>query len=217
EKVPSELKRAIMQGRTDKKLTQAQLAQMINEKPQIIQETISTTEVFLAAEFPTFHVVEPSPIIITPSSITAPMPDLLNLGLSGEDNSAICGAETYGGPNHDRPVGYTNDGKSRLLDQLTVANIHSHTRLGATTFTTAASYEMLSDHVRILSPPSLATITSCCLLPSLLNTTTPVASKILFSGIVFQFQQEGIANLRERDDKECDKWGGRFMQKLMAA
>ncbi|PWA42663.1 multiprotein bridging factor 1A [Artemisia annua] len=38
EKVPSELKKAIMQGRTDKKLTQAQLAQMINEKPQIIQE-----------------------------------------------------------------------------------------------------------------------------------------------------------------------------------
>ncbi|GJT15993.1 hypothetical protein Tco_0874699 [Tanacetum coccineum] len=33
--------------------------------------------------------VEPSPIIITPSSITVPMPDLLNLGLSGEDNSAI--------------------------------------------------------------------------------------------------------------------------------
>ncbi|CAM8882705.1 unnamed protein product [Rhodiola kirilowii] len=27
-----------MQGRTDKKLTQAQLAQLINEKPQIIQE-----------------------------------------------------------------------------------------------------------------------------------------------------------------------------------
>ncbi|CAI9787709.1 unnamed protein product [Fraxinus pennsylvanica] len=38
EKVPSELKRAIMQARLDKKLTQAQLAQMINEKPQIIQE-----------------------------------------------------------------------------------------------------------------------------------------------------------------------------------
>ncbi|GKA76547.1 putative non-LTR retroelement reverse transcriptase, partial [Tanacetum coccineum] len=80
----------LAQGRTDKKLTQAQLAQMINEKPQIIQETISTTEeVFLAAEFPTVHVVEPSPIIITPSSITAPMPDLLDLGLSGEDNSVI--------------------------------------------------------------------------------------------------------------------------------
>ncbi|CAA3020914.1 multiprotein-bridging factor 1a-like [Olea europaea var. sylvestris] len=38
EKVPSELKKAIMQARLDKKLTQAQLAQMINEKPQIIQE-----------------------------------------------------------------------------------------------------------------------------------------------------------------------------------
>nr|ASU91637.1 multiprotein binding factor 1 [Gerbera hybrid cultivar] len=38
EKVPSELKKAIMQGRTEKKLTQAQLAQLINEKPQIIQE-----------------------------------------------------------------------------------------------------------------------------------------------------------------------------------
>ncbi|CAI9773523.1 unnamed protein product [Fraxinus pennsylvanica] len=38
EKVPCELKKAIMQARLDKKLTQAQLAQMINEKPQIIQE-----------------------------------------------------------------------------------------------------------------------------------------------------------------------------------
>ncbi|XP_057795972.1 multiprotein-bridging factor 1b-like [Salvia miltiorrhiza] len=38
EKVPSELKRAIMQGRMQKKLTQAQLGQMINEKPQVIQE-----------------------------------------------------------------------------------------------------------------------------------------------------------------------------------
>ncbi|GMH25570.1 hypothetical protein Nepgr_027413 [Nepenthes gracilis] len=38
ERVPSELKKAIMQGRMDKKLTQAQLAQMINEKPQVIQE-----------------------------------------------------------------------------------------------------------------------------------------------------------------------------------
>uniref|UniRef100_A0A7N0RJG9 HTH cro/C1-type domain-containing protein n=1 Tax=Kalanchoe fedtschenkoi TaxID=63787 RepID=A0A7N0RJG9_KALFE len=38
EKVPTELKKSIMQGRTDKKLTQAQLAQLINEKPQIIQE-----------------------------------------------------------------------------------------------------------------------------------------------------------------------------------
>ncbi|KAJ0463640.1 putative transcription factor Lambda-DB family [Helianthus annuus] len=38
EKVPTELKKAIIQGRTEKKLTQAQLAQHINEKPQIIQE-----------------------------------------------------------------------------------------------------------------------------------------------------------------------------------
>ncbi|KAG6395576.1 hypothetical protein SASPL_141699 [Salvia splendens] len=38
EKVPTELKKAIMQARMDKKLTQAQLAQVINEKPQIIQE-----------------------------------------------------------------------------------------------------------------------------------------------------------------------------------
>ncbi|KAM7498614.1 hypothetical protein LguiA_023028 [Lonicera macranthoides] len=38
EKVPTELKKSIMQARMDKKLTQAQLAQMINEKPQIIQE-----------------------------------------------------------------------------------------------------------------------------------------------------------------------------------
>ncbi|KAM0062511.1 putative transcription factor Lambda-DB family [Helianthus debilis subsp. tardiflorus] len=38
EKVPTELKKAIIQGRTEKKLTQAQLAQLINEKPQIIQE-----------------------------------------------------------------------------------------------------------------------------------------------------------------------------------
>ncbi|KAE8691851.1 Multiprotein-bridging factor 1a [Hibiscus syriacus] len=38
ELVPTELKKAIMQARMDKKLTQAQLAQMINEKPQIIQE-----------------------------------------------------------------------------------------------------------------------------------------------------------------------------------
>ncbi|XP_057958562.1 multiprotein-bridging factor 1b isoform X1 [Malania oleifera] len=37
-RVPTELKKAIMQARMDKKLTQAQLAQMINEKPQIIQE-----------------------------------------------------------------------------------------------------------------------------------------------------------------------------------
>ncbi|XP_057766419.1 multiprotein-bridging factor 1a-like [Salvia miltiorrhiza] len=38
DKVPTELKKAIMQARMDKKLTQAQLAQVINEKPQIIQE-----------------------------------------------------------------------------------------------------------------------------------------------------------------------------------
>ncbi|KAL8510086.1 hypothetical protein ACS0TY_017056 [Phlomoides rotata] len=38
EKVPTELKKAIMQGRNEKKLTQAQLAQIINEKPQVIQE-----------------------------------------------------------------------------------------------------------------------------------------------------------------------------------
>ncbi|KAJ9182994.1 hypothetical protein P3X46_006917 [Hevea brasiliensis] len=38
ERVPTELKKAIMQARMDKKLTQAQLAQLINEKPQIIQE-----------------------------------------------------------------------------------------------------------------------------------------------------------------------------------
>jgi len=38
EKVSGELKKNIMQGRLDKKLTQAQLAQLINEKPQIIQE-----------------------------------------------------------------------------------------------------------------------------------------------------------------------------------
>ncbi|TXG66716.1 hypothetical protein EZV62_007991 [Acer yangbiense] len=38
DRVPTELKKAIMQARMDKKFTQAQLAQMINEKPQIIQE-----------------------------------------------------------------------------------------------------------------------------------------------------------------------------------
>ncbi|KAM1413362.1 hypothetical protein ACFXTO_025970 [Malus domestica] len=38
DRVPSELKKAIMQARTDKKLTQAQLAQIINEKPQVIQD-----------------------------------------------------------------------------------------------------------------------------------------------------------------------------------
>lgn len=38
DRVPTELKKAIMQARMDKKLTQSQLAQMINEKPQVIQE-----------------------------------------------------------------------------------------------------------------------------------------------------------------------------------
>ncbi|XP_008807965.1 multiprotein-bridging factor 1b [Phoenix dactylifera] len=38
ERVPSELKKNIMKARMDKKLTQAQLAQLINEKPQVIQE-----------------------------------------------------------------------------------------------------------------------------------------------------------------------------------
>eukprot|EP00252_Welwitschia_mirabilis_P007057 TRINITY_DN180_c0_g1_i1.p1 TRINITY_DN180_c0_g1~~TRINITY_DN180_c0_g1_i1.p1 ORF type:complete len:143 (-),score=31.87 TRINITY_DN180_c0_g1_i1:461-889(-) len=38
ERVSSELKKNIMQARLNKKLTQAQLAQQINEKPQIIQE-----------------------------------------------------------------------------------------------------------------------------------------------------------------------------------
>ncbi|KMS98291.1 hypothetical protein BVRB_4g093940 [Beta vulgaris subsp. vulgaris] len=38
DRVPTELKKAIMQARMDKKLTQSQLAQLINEKPQIIQE-----------------------------------------------------------------------------------------------------------------------------------------------------------------------------------
>ncbi len=37
-RVPSELKKQIMAARLAKKLTQAQLAQIINEKPQIIQE-----------------------------------------------------------------------------------------------------------------------------------------------------------------------------------
>ncbi|GKA24812.1 hypothetical protein Tco_0710845, partial [Tanacetum coccineum] len=51
----------------------------------------------------------------------------------------------------------------------------------------------------------LATIIGCCLPPSLLNTTTPIASKILSGGIVFQFQQEGIANLRSNKliDDDC--------------
>eukprot|EP00262_Sarcandra_glabra_P010445 TRINITY_DN25738_c0_g1_i1.p1 TRINITY_DN25738_c0_g1~~TRINITY_DN25738_c0_g1_i1.p1 ORF type:complete len:143 (+),score=34.96 TRINITY_DN25738_c0_g1_i1:108-536(+) len=38
ERVPTELKKNIMQARMDKKLTQSQLAQLINEKPQVIQE-----------------------------------------------------------------------------------------------------------------------------------------------------------------------------------
>uniref|UniRef100_A0A7S0KTA1 HTH cro/C1-type domain-containing protein n=1 Tax=Micromonas pusilla TaxID=38833 RepID=A0A7S0KTA1_MICPS len=37
-KVGGGVKKAIMQGRLAKKMTQAQVAQMINEKPQIIQE-----------------------------------------------------------------------------------------------------------------------------------------------------------------------------------
>ena len=37
-RVGDAVKKAIMQGRLAKKLTQAQLAQQINEKPQIIQE-----------------------------------------------------------------------------------------------------------------------------------------------------------------------------------
>lgn len=38
ERVSSALKTQIIQARTAKKLTQAQLAQLVNEKPQIIQE-----------------------------------------------------------------------------------------------------------------------------------------------------------------------------------
>jgi putative transcription factor len=38
ERVSSDLKKQIIQARTAKKLTQSQLAQLINEKPQIIQE-----------------------------------------------------------------------------------------------------------------------------------------------------------------------------------
>lgn len=37
-RIPTELKKRIMQARLDKKLTQAQLGQLINEKPQVIQE-----------------------------------------------------------------------------------------------------------------------------------------------------------------------------------
>ncbi|KAK4777404.1 hypothetical protein SAY87_017591 [Trapa incisa] len=38
DRVPTEMKKVIMQARLDKKLTQSQLAQLINEKPQVIQE-----------------------------------------------------------------------------------------------------------------------------------------------------------------------------------
>ncbi|KAF6153199.1 hypothetical protein GIB67_016678 [Kingdonia uniflora] len=38
DRVPTELKKNIMQARMDKKLTQSQLAQLINEKPNVIQE-----------------------------------------------------------------------------------------------------------------------------------------------------------------------------------
>jgi putative transcription factor len=38
EKVSSDLKKQIIAARTAKKLTQAQLAQQINEKPQLVQE-----------------------------------------------------------------------------------------------------------------------------------------------------------------------------------
>ncbi|XP_042427030.1 multiprotein-bridging factor 1a-like [Zingiber officinale] len=38
EHVSSELKKNLMRARLDKKLTQSQLAQLINEKPQVIQE-----------------------------------------------------------------------------------------------------------------------------------------------------------------------------------
>lgn len=37
-RIPTELKKRIMNARLEKKLTQAQLGQLINEKPQIIQE-----------------------------------------------------------------------------------------------------------------------------------------------------------------------------------
>ena len=36
--VKTEVKKSIMQGRLAKKLTQAQLAQQINERPQVVQE-----------------------------------------------------------------------------------------------------------------------------------------------------------------------------------
>mmetsp|Transcript_14347 Transcript_14347/g.19798 ORF Transcript_14347/g.19798 Transcript_14347/m.19798 type:complete len:134 (+) Transcript_14347:111-512(+) len=38
DRVSTDLKKAIIQGRTAKKMTQSQLGQAINEKPQIIQE-----------------------------------------------------------------------------------------------------------------------------------------------------------------------------------
>ncbi|KAH7404167.1 hypothetical protein KP509_15G013500 [Ceratopteris richardii] len=38
EKVSSDLKKAIIQARMEKKMTQAKLAQLINEKPQIVQD-----------------------------------------------------------------------------------------------------------------------------------------------------------------------------------
>eukprot|EP00250_Pteridium_aquilinum_P029766 c40091_g1_i1 orf=207-629(+) len=38
DKVSTDLKKAIIQARMDKKLTQSQLAQQINEKPQIVQD-----------------------------------------------------------------------------------------------------------------------------------------------------------------------------------
>ncbi|KAK9813173.1 hypothetical protein WJX72_010086 [[Myrmecia] bisecta] len=38
DRVPTELKKRIQAARLDKKLTQAQVAQLVNEKPQVIQE-----------------------------------------------------------------------------------------------------------------------------------------------------------------------------------
>eukprot|EP00268_Persea_americana_P056183 TRINITY_DN65_c0_g1_i4.p1 TRINITY_DN65_c0_g1~~TRINITY_DN65_c0_g1_i4.p1 ORF type:complete len:143 (+),score=35.87 TRINITY_DN65_c0_g1_i4:89-517(+) len=38
DRVPTELRKNIQQARMDKKLTQSQLGQLINEKPQVIQE-----------------------------------------------------------------------------------------------------------------------------------------------------------------------------------
>ncbi|GKC03485.1 hypothetical protein Tco_0995095 [Tanacetum coccineum] len=102
-----------MHGRTNKKLTQAQLSQV-----SISYHTLSIRY-------------------------------LLDLGLSGEDNSVIVpidqpasptGAETYAGPKH---VGYTNNGKSRLLDQLTMANIHSHSRVPSQDVASRCGYGVL--------------------------------------------------------------------------